>query len=173
MPTNWTRKKWVNSWKHTDHQDWTVKKQRLWAARLWLRILNHSLNSPQTSWVRHLLWWIHQAFQELMPILLKLFQNKTKIKQTNRRGTNTPPLVPWGRDSSDTKTRQGRQRTRESRANIPGNRHRNPQNVSKPSSTIHDKGHTPWSNGVRSGDARLFDTRQRGSVIQRVEGMKH
>lgn len=128
---------------------------------------------PQRSRVRHLLWWIHQAFQELMPILLKLFQNKTKIKQTNRRGTNTPPLVPWGRDSSDTKARQGRHRRRESWANIPGNRHRNPQNVSKPSSTIHDKGHTPWSNGGRSGDARLFDTRQRGSVIQRVEGMKH
>ena len=79
----------------------------------------------------------YQTFrEELMPILLKLFQKSC-------RGRSTSKFILRGHHHPDTKTRQ-RQR-RKLQANITGeHRCKNPQqNFSKQTSATHQKAHTP------------------------------
>ena len=81
----------------------------------------------------------YQTFrEELMPILLKLFQK-------NCKGRNTSKLILRGHHHPDTKTRQRRHKKRKLQANITDkHRCKNPQqNFSKQNSATHQKVHAP------------------------------
>lgn len=62
------------------------------------------------------------------------------------------------KEISDTNARQGHYKKRKSQTYIPdelGCKY-SEQNINKPNSEIHWKDHTPWSNGIYSKDAGLF-----------------
>ena len=96
----------------------------------------------------------YQTFrEELMPILLKLFQ-KLQRKEHFQTHSTRPPS-PWYQNQ--TKTTQ-----RKLQANITDeHRCKNPQwNFSKQNSATHQKAHTPWSNWVYSRNARILQYMQ-------------
>ena len=76
--------------------------------------------------------------EELMPILLKLFQK-------NCKGRNTSKLILRGHHHPDTKTRQRQHKKRKLQASITDeHRYKNPQqNFSKQNTATHQKAHTP------------------------------
>jgi len=81
----------------------------------------------------------YQTFRdELMPILLKLFQK-------NCRGRNTSKLFLQGHHHPDTKNRKRQYRKRKQQANITDeHRCKNPQqNFNKQNSATHQTAHTP------------------------------
>ena len=93
----------------------------------------------------------YQTFrEELMPILLKLFQK-------NCRGRSTSKLILWGHHHPDTKTRQRQHTKKKTTGNITDeHRYKNPQhNFSRQNSATHQKAHTPWSSWVYPRDARI------------------
>ena len=159
MAIQWiTWKNWTDSYKSSIFQDWSRKKYKLWNPITSTEIeamikISPKNKSPEPDGFTGELYQIFR--EELMPILLKLFQKMAEdgiLPNSFYKATVT--LIPKPDEDNTQKRKLWANITDEHRCKNPQ------QNFSKQNSATHPKAHTPWSSWVYSRDARILQHAQ-------------